>query len=605
MKKIPCYILIAICLFTSCEYDPSGNNFLELTPPDDYIISEISLNDMDPSDTIYVFQDTRISIKINASKELRQAVILFDGSEYKYLWSNPFNFVIRPGEISEGVHKLTVNAFFASGTGSLAEMMGMEGYVGELSWNIRVIPDPASSFEVGYRVNKEGFLEVYWDNTIPESSIEKYTVRLSYPSSKELTIADPMQKSFVDYGYVCGYAYYEVKTYLKSEYSYMKNLSFNTPAPAIHFEDMGPDQLRVYWDKPFAKGQFNLIDDNGIISSKMNDTTITIPQLFGRNRNYHLETWPLKAEYENFYNRNSAWGSFCQGIILGLPNWELYAYNRIDNILYTRKYDRLFAFNAVTLEELNSVLIMGDPWGFAYGGKIASAPHNSTVAAMTGEKTCIFTDSRFVNPIIIPDLPGDIHTRLAALTSDDRFFVVQKNSNNCQVFNSKTGIKLFDFQFKHTTIYDIPDFVIVSEDGRFFCASSENGMEVFEMNGTTTRLLYADTRHYKGAISIPSQPDKLLLRVNSEIEIRQLPDFNLIQKFDVAEKGASLCNIDPASMSLLYYQNDSLKVAKINNIAEPIFKLRSNENTCKMFNNKLLTYGKGGIVFDISPYLNP
>jgi WD40 repeat protein len=191
------------------------------------------------------------------------------------------------------------------------------------------------------------------------------------------------------------------------------------------------------------------------------------------------------------------------------------------------------------------------------------------------------------------------------LTSDDRFFVVQGGGSNvCKIFNALTGEKIVEFSFSYPTKYDIPDLVAVSEDGQFFCASSEKGIEVFKINGTATNLLYTDTRDYKGASFVPSQPDKLLLRVDSDIEIRQIPSFNLIQTLDVSKKGAMLCNIDPASMNLLYYQNDSLKVCKVNNLTEMIFKIRSDETTCKIFNNKLLTYGKGGISFDISPYLN-
>lgn len=264
----------------------------------------------------------------------------------------------------------------------------------------------------------------------------------------------------------------------------------------------------------------------------------------------------------------------------------------------------MVAFDATTLQEINTVPIISNSYGLMYGGKISSAPHNSTVAAMTGEETWIFTDSRFVNPIKISPLPGNFHTRLSALTSNDRFFVVQKGSNICKIFNTLTGEKIFEFPFTYKAIIDIPDFVTVSEDGQFFCASSENGIEVFEINGTTTNLLYTDTRRYKGALFVPSQPDKLLLRVGSAIEIHQIPSFTLIQTLDVSANGAILCNIDPASMSLLYYQKDSLKVCKINDITETIFKIRSDDTTCKMLNNKLLTRGKGGISFDINPYLS-
>jgi len=37
-------ILAILSLFMACEYDPSGNNFLDLAPPEDYIPIEISLN---------------------------------------------------------------------------------------------------------------------------------------------------------------------------------------------------------------------------------------------------------------------------------------------------------------------------------------------------------------------------------------------------------------------------------------------------------------------------------------------------------------------------------------------------------------------------------
>jgi len=605
MNKLKSILLLtSVFLFVACEFSPTGTNFLELTPPEDNIPIEISLNDVNPSDTIYVYRNTSFSINIKSFKDLIKAEVLMDGQLYTNMWNNTLSFSVNPDQLTEGVHKLTINAAFTSGTGSLAEMMGMEGYTGDLSWNIRVIPNLENHFKLGYRINKDGFLEVFWNNIVPENMIEKYTVHSGLTQKADITISDPKQKSFVDYGYVCGYVYYEVTTYLKDGYLLRQQLTLEKPTPAVYSENLGLNNLRIYWDKPFANGRFNLTCDSKIIASGITDTTITIPQLFGKNRQFSLAISPQKPEYDNIYNQFSAWKWFSQGTSLGLPNWPLYAYNITDNIIYTSKDDQLVAIDATTLQEINSVLIIGHPWGLAYGGKVASAPHNSTVAAMTGEETWIFKDSRFNNPIKIPSLSGDIHIRLSALTSDDRFFVVQGGTNKCKVFNTLTGEKIVEFPFTYKTIYDIPDFVTVSEDGKYFCASSENGIEVFEINGTTTKLLYTDTRHYTGAIFVPSQPDKLLLSVGSEIEIRQIPGFNLIQTLDVSANSAYLCNIDPASMSLLYFQSDSLKVCKINDLKNTVFKIRSDESSCKMFNNKIVTFGMGGICFDISPYLS-
>lgn len=593
-------LLTTIVLFVACEYVPSDSNFVGLTPPEDYIPNQISLNDVPLSDTICMYKNTSISIKIKSPNDLQEVVVLLDGAKYLSLENKSLNFDIDPNQLREGVHTLTVSAVFTSQTGSLAEKMGLENYMGELSWHLNVVHNPQDHFMLGHRINEEGFVEIYWKNVVPDSVFEKYTVHSGLTQKTDVSISDPSQKSFVDSGYVCGYVYYEVSAFLKDGSFYLQRHSFNTTVPKIYFEDLGLDSLRIFWDRPYANGRFYLNN----FASGITDTTITIPQLFGENRQFSLEIRPRNAKFDNTFNISYAWDWFCQGTSLGLPNWELYAYNLKDNILYTRIYNDLVAFDATSLQIKNSVTIDGKLWGFAYGGKIATAPHNSTVAAMTGEETWIFTDSRFINPVKISPLPGSIHTRLASLTSDDRFFVVQKDSTVCTIFNTLTGEKITDFPFTYKTIYDIPEYVTVSYDGKYFCASSENGMEVFEIIDTTTTLLYTDTRDYQAAIFVPTQSDKLLLRVDSAIEIRQIPGFNLIQTLDISAEGATICNIDPASMSLLYYQNHALKVCKINDISETIFKIRSDQKTCKMYNNKLLTYGKGGISFDISPYLS-
>lgn len=606
MTKLKIIILFAsFFLITACEFEPTGENFVELTPPEKTIPVKITLNDINPYDTIYVYQRTSFSLNINCPKNLIKGDILIDNQVYANVLDNSINFNVDPAQMTEGVHKLNVKAVFSSGSGSIADILGVEGYMGELAWNIKIIQKPETHFETHYRINKDGFLEIFWNSDLPESIIERYMVHSGLTQNADINITDPNQKSFIDYGYVCGYVYYEISICLKGGSVFHKQLSFDKPAPTgVYFEDLSIDSLRVFWNKPFANGRFNLTCNSKIIASGITDTTITIPQLFGENRQFSLEIRPKDPTYDNLHNKFNAWNWFFQGTSLGLPNWELYAYNKRDNILYTRKYSSLVAFNATTLEQINTITIAGNPWGFAYGGKIATAPHNSTVAAMTGEETWIFSDNRFINPIKISSLPGSVHTRLSALTTNDRFFVVQGGTNICKIYNALTGESLFEILFTFKSIYDIPDMVTVSEDGQYFSASSENGIEVFKIIGNTSSIIYSDTRQYKGAMFIPSQADKLLVRVGSVIEIRQMPGFDLIQTLDVSLKGALLCNVDPASMNLLYYQNDSLKVSKISNLTKTIFKIRSNETTCKMFNNKILTFGLGGMCFDINPYLS-
>ena len=86
------------------------------------------------------------------------------------------SFDLIPGQLADGVYKLSVNANFTSGTGSLAEQMGMEQYSGGLSWTIRVISHPENYFKADYRLNKEGYLEYYWSNKVPPSCSSNFFI---------------------------------------------------------------------------------------------------------------------------------------------------------------------------------------------------------------------------------------------------------------------------------------------------------------------------------------------------------------------------------------------------------------------------------------------
>nr|MDA3853984.1 hypothetical protein [Bacteroidales bacterium] len=418
MKRLINTSLILLILFSACEYEPKTENFQQLLPPEASIPFEISLNDINPSDTIYIYQNTTISIRVSSTKDLIEAKVYYDGEEYFNTRKDSLKYTIYPDRESKGMHTLRVNANFTSNTGSLAEMKGLETYDGETTWNIIVIHNPKELLKLKHQINEEGYLELSWRNGIPDKHIKAYTLYSSITQNTD-TIYDIYKNKLVDYHYVCGTVRYDLTTILKDGFSFNNSLIVNATEPAILFEDLGVDSLRVYWNSPYANGRFILKVGNSTVAHNTQDTSIIVPQYYGETRSFTLETKPQKNEYDHRNNNFKTSSRFCQGVIIGLPNWELYAYNKKDNIIYSRRYESLVAFNANTLEEINSVTISGNPWGFAYGGKIACAPNKSTVAAMTGEETWIFADTEFLSPIIIPSLRGGFHTRLAALTNAD------------------------------------------------------------------------------------------------------------------------------------------------------------------------------------------
>lgn len=605
MKKLHiCLLFLSLIMLVGCEYSPMGENIIDLKTPDKNIPVAITLNNVNPADTIYVYQTTSVTIQIKSTKSLVNAEVMLNNNVFATISQSFLSFDLIPGQLADGVYKLSVNANFTSGTGSLAEQMGMEQYSGGLSWTIRVISHPENYFKADYRLNKEGYLEYYWSNKVPPSCIDRYEIHSGLSQPADTVITDPEKTSFVDYGFECGYTYCQITTYLKGGFGFTQSVSITKPTPKIYAEYIDLKHFRVYWEKSYANARYKLTVGGNVIATDVNDTSYVVPQIFGAGQAVNVEIRPRNKAYDNIYNKYTAYTNYFLGSSLGLGNWPLFAYNKKDNILYSTTYGSLVAINATTMKQINYMSIAGHPWGLAYGGKLATAPHNSTVLAMTGEETWIYSDSYFNNPLLISSVKGDVNTHLSALTSDDRFFVVPNGTSTCNVYSSITGIKLFDIPFTYNTIYTFPEFVGVSENGQYFWAASENGIEVFEVIGTTTQLIYTDTRFYKGALSVPSHPDQIICRVGQAIEHRHLPDFSLIQSMDVTTYGAVLCNVDPGTMNFLYHQNDSLRVCNVNDFSKTIFQIRSDERTCKIYNNKVLTFGLGPIYIDITPYLN-
>jgi len=601
MKKYIVFVLISLFVSLSCEYEPQGTHYVELTPPANSIPVTITLNDVTPLDTIVLRENTIINIKIDAPKALIFAIVLLDTAEIYSSDDKSFSFLLEPENLPEGLHKLSVNAFFIAGSGSLAEMMGLEGYFGELAWNILVIHDLQKDFEVGHRLNKDGFLEIFWENDILYDTIEKYVVRINYSDS--FIINDPKQKSFVDYSYVCGHKDIFVGTYIKGGYYFSKKITIDNPLSDLSLEEIDYENIRLFWNKPYAKANYKLFEDDSLIFLSNTDTSIIIPQIFGVSRHFYLRTSAYNDTLSSHKFSFESIEEHFLGISMALYTWAFFAYNINDNILYATNYNYLFAYDAESMLELSGIYLEGNPFGLAYGGKIASAPHNSKMLAMTGEETYIFADNTFNNPLIIPSLKGDISTHLASITSDDRFFVVQKNEPMCHVFNILSGEKIFDFPFSYNTVQDVPDFVSVSENGKYFCASSYEGIEIMEIMGTKAELIYTDTRDYGGAMFVPNQPDMLLLKVDNSIEIRQIPGFNLVQSIDVGNHFVVIGNIDPKSNSLTYVIDDLIKVCKIDDLSNTIFSVKSSNFNVKLYNYKLISH-HGGIYIDIRSYFN-
>lgn len=129
--------IVAILSFNSC-YEPNGANNVDIEKPKPP--ESISIDYYTSGDTIFWIAGSALRFTFSAGgAELRWARLVFDSSETNYsnceLQKNGF-YTYDPGRLQPGVHKVDVYIFTKTYTGSLADIMNAEGFVGKRRWTL-------------------------------------------------------------------------------------------------------------------------------------------------------------------------------------------------------------------------------------------------------------------------------------------------------------------------------------------------------------------------------------------------------------------------------------------------------------------------------------
>ena len=601
MRKLINLILLAALLF-SCEYEPDGNNFKNIEPPDEMIYIDITLNDIAPNDTIYMFENTLINVRINTGgREVKQLSIYINENEHHSSFNQSYySFQINSYDLDweSNDNTLTINSIIGAGTGSLADIMGLEGYLGELTWHIKYIHN-SENFIFDHRKTEDGFMEIFWDfPDVPDRFIDRYEVRMDF---KTVTIQSS-QKSIIDYDYTCGRVNYTISVYIKGyNYSlFWKDIYPEYPEPTLYFEDIDLDKLRVYWDKPFANARFDLakLDESPLISEYA-DTSIVIPQIpFGLNQTFCLRIIPERSTDPEQVVNVFGWHYF--GKKLNLNNFSKFAYSKTPNLIISSYYDNVVIFDATTMNEVSRVHIQG----LSSSDIISCAPNSTQVALNCDYDIRVYQNTNFTNPVIFN---WEFSYNSFRLADKNQLFIFEgEYSKLCHIFNSQTGSKTHSFQYSY-----YPSNVMfercnsVSSDGKYLCCCSTKGIEIFEITETEVLKVYSDNRYYLAAMFHPTQPNVLVVKERDNIEIWDITTFDIEQTTLLAL--STLYNIDPVTGNLLYRQENFLKIATLENpdqplLAIPIVQTYDNYQTPFCLLNQILL-SNDGVALNIAQYL--
>ncbi len=590
-------LLVSVFFFlgySSCEYNPHEENFREVDFPEP--THEFSLNLWNGNDTIRLFAGTQIRYDLQTfGLEITEGNITIGDQKWTF-YSSSGSIDVDPDNFTPGFYTLNMTVYTNSGSGSIADVAGAEGYMMEREWVLLIDGRGDPPLTVSSRELEDGYLQVSWSKN-PWLNFSHYVVK-GYHNFGNFTrtITDVNDTTLIDSCFVGGDATYTVYSYIsENEYS-MKSHSPAIPVPVPQFQDLGIDSLRVYWDG-LRSARYTLLEGSDTIFDDSGKTSVTIPSPgFGVYKDYLLTTSPVGpcTSVYGFTLREGRYHVLGQYLESNRPT---YGYNGLENVVYTSTYDQVHCYDVSSLGLLKEFTI----YQLIYQG-MYSCPTNSTkVAALSARAITVFNDKTLQDTVSIPyDCFGK---------TIDYFYLTD---NNMVAIALKSKIDLISVASKKVTLsIPIDDYPVysswacfsISADGRYATVVTYNGIKLFWIEDGRDSLVYSDSRVYRSALFDINDPARLMLtfRYDNKLEIRNIPDFSLDRTIDLPTNAEVLRNIDPESGFLLFTDYVNLHIIDLN-VPEEIFSLPCTDTRPQLYSNRL--FSQTGYSLDISQYLN-
>ena len=217
------FLVFLIFSFNGCEWTGSDEvNYVELERPAESIPLGIDLAGANPEEVIQVSRWTRIYYTLyTAGREVIKQTFYLDGVELtNHSWGNQQSYVDIGDIKSDGaIHELKLVMALRTHTGSLAETLRLEAYLGEFTFKLKYYDEDAKSqLNLRQDLHEGKYLKLVWDEPTA-FKVDRYEVYDSkWGSSENLlaTISTPNTTFFVDENYCYGARTYSVKAYPKN-----------------------------------------------------------------------------------------------------------------------------------------------------------------------------------------------------------------------------------------------------------------------------------------------------------------------------------------------------------------------------------------------------
>ena len=304
------YYIISILVFSflllSCEFEPGSVPDSNISRPSE-TAPPFVLDITPQTDTLKVFGPVTIRYNARVSpRKVNWVQFAVDGVvvyERNYQLEGTVEMLLDIGPYADGLHELTLTFVTNTNSGSMADIIGSEGYVYTLEWPLFIDRTPGRLLKILSTMPVDRGVELIWE-TFNHPAFVNYTITKSSDSFFENTtlavLGDPNINTFVDTTYLEG----ERATYtigLNEAYGTYVKYTENPVPPEI--EQTGPSSINISWTKTrnpgildyyylYIENEYPVIHGN-MMNHHPDSISRTLDNIsFGKNYKFNLQYIP-------------------------------------------------------------------------------------------------------------------------------------------------------------------------------------------------------------------------------------------------------------------------------------------------------------------------
>ncbi len=565
------FLIISSFLFSTCEYDVHKIYEREVndnTSPPEISVVELNID----QDTIFCYTQKDIRFRFASSDQKIMAVRFTVNNEQEFtIDSDHGTYNLDYAKLTDGLHSLTMEVLTGSGSGSIAEMLGMEGYLFSKEWVIVIDKDYYSSIKS--TVN-EGLLRLSWER-YRAYDLREYVIYRETGWSLRTEIARVKSNYFTDSSYVGERTRYYVEvSYGDSQRLYWGELELEKDLPKLHLLVSETNQYVLSWDKAKyynAVDSFNLYLGNTSVMTTQNpeDTTHSLSTAsFGSRVNVKLRLRPKK---EIFYAQGnfSLFESYFENLTLGYPfgvrNKSISDLVQVssDEFVYISGCDSLVRYSVSERRNL-------EKYGYQPTGCTMCSFTRAKFSA-SGKNLTTYVDC--TNDVLLANSLDFSKRKIKNLNFLTGFMYVPQvplsDPGIMLVNNSNGGFYLYDF-LKDSTLafYNKDIFTVqglsISKDGNYiFLLHDSLRLVHYENSGFVnvwSHSRYTEPKYYEfdGVNS-----DRMVLWDGNTFFSKRCIDFSTIYEFPLNDE--LILDIDYYNSRLLTYSDGYLNIRNLMN----------------------------------------